>query len=73
MAVMIFQMGSSKMWVITVDAKQGYHQVMDRECDIEKLAFFAPNHNKYVFKVMPFEPVNTPAFYTCMMGNFEVK
>ena len=50
MAVAIFQMRSSKIWIITVDAKQGYHQVMVREYDIEKLAFFAPNHNKYASK-----------------------
>ena len=35
MAVTIFQTGSSKLWIITVDAKQGYHQVTVQECDIE--------------------------------------
>ena len=43
-AVAMFQMGSSKMQIITVDAKQGYHQVKVCECDIEKLALFALNH-----------------------------
>ena len=46
MAVTIFQMGSSKMWIITVDAKQVYHHVMVRKYDIEKLAFFAPKYKK---------------------------
>ena len=73
MAVAIFQMGSSKMWMITVDTKQGFHQVKVRECDIDKLTFFAPNHKKYAFKVMPFGPVNATAFYTCMMGNFKIE
>ena len=72
-AVKIFQMGSSKMWIITADAKQGYHQAMVRKYDVEKLDFFAPNHKKYTFKVMPFGPVNAPAFYTCTMGNFKVE
>ena len=53
-AVTIFQMESSKMWIIIVDVKQGYHQVMVRTCDVERLAFFALNHKKYAFKVMPF-------------------
>ena len=44
MAVMIFHMGSSKTWIIIIDAKQSCDQVMIREYDIEKLAFFAPNH-----------------------------
>ena len=73
MAMTIFQMGSLKIWIITVDEKQGYHQVMVRECDIKKLAFFAPKHKKYAFKVMPFGPINAPAFYICMVINFNVE
>ena len=34
MAVTIFETSSSKMWIITVDAKQGYYQISVRECDI---------------------------------------
>ena len=59
------------MWIITVDARQGYHQVSVSSIDREKLAFFAPDHKKYTFKVMPFGPTNAPTFYTCMMGNFQ--
>jgi len=59
--------GSSCIWIITVDARQGYHQVSVRRMDREKLAFFAPNHKKYTFKVMPFGPTNAPPFYSCMM------
>ena len=70
MAITIFQTGSSRMWIITIDTKQGYHQFKVRDCDIEKLTFFGPDHKKYAFKVMPFGPVNSPIFYTSMMGNF---
>ena len=73
MAVTIFHTGANKMYIITVDAKQGYHQVKVRSCDVEKLAFFAPDHKKYAFTVIPFWQVNAPAFYSCMMGNFKVE
>ena len=75
MDVTIFEVGSSKMRIITVVAKQGYHQISVRECDIDikKLTFFAPDNRKYNFKVMPFGPVNAPDVYTCMMGNFREK
>ena len=59
--------GSSCIWIITVDASQGYHQISVRRIDREKLVFFAPNHKKYTFKVMPFGPTNAPPFYSCMM------
>ena len=42
-----------------------------RERDIEKLAFFGPDKKKYGLTVMPFDPVNAPSFYTCMMDNFK--
>ena len=66
-AIMIFNVGGEKVYLITVDAKQGYHQVAVKPSDVEKLAFFAPNDKKYAFTVMPFGPTNAPAFYTCMM------
>ena len=56
-----------------MDAKQGCHQVKVREWDIGKLAFFVPDHKNWAFTVMPFGPVNAPAFYSCIMGNFKVK
>ena len=63
--------GSTVTWIITVDAKQGYHQVSVSSIDREKLAFFATDHKKYTFKVMLFGPTNAPTFYTCMMGDFQ--
>ena len=59
------------LYFISLDAKQGYHQILVRKADREKLAFFAPDGHKYTFKVMPFGPTNAPSFYTCMMGDFQ--
>ncbi|MGH7955154.1 MAG: reverse transcriptase domain-containing protein [Gloeomargaritales cyanobacterium] len=52
---------------MSVDARQGFHQILVRDCDQEKLAFFAPDGKKYTFVVMPFGPMNGPATYTAMM------
>ena len=60
-----------KMFFISLDAKQGYHQIRVKEIDQPKLAFFAPNGKKYTFTVMPFGPTNAPSFYTCMMNDFK--
>ena len=40
---------------------------------MKKLAFFAPDNNKYCFTVMPFGPTNAPSFYTAMMRNFQTE
>ena len=63
--------GSVKIFIITLDARQGYHQIVVRYCDQEKLAFFGPDDFKYCFTVMPFGPTNAPTFYTAMMRNFK--
>ena len=63
--------GSGIIWIICLDARQGYHQIFVRMMDREKLAFLAPNNVKCTFKVMPFGPKNAPAFYSCMMGHFK--
>ena len=70
-AISISHVGSYLIWIITVDARQGYHQVMVHAIDREKLVFFAQDDKKYCFKVMAFGPVNTPSFYSCMMGNLK--
>ena len=69
-AVDSIHLGPGKIFIITVDARQGYHQVKVREADREKLAFFGPDGKKYTYKVMPFGPMNAPAFYTFMMQHF---
>ena len=38
------------IWIIIVDARQGYHQVKVRRFDIEKLAFFAPDDKNTVLR-----------------------
>ena len=63
--------GSGTIYIITVDARQGYHQVAVKASDKEKLAFFAPNNKKYTYTVMPFGPMNAPAFNTYMMQKFK--
>jgi hypothetical protein len=62
---------AGRLYFIALDNKTGYHQIKVRECDQEKLAFFAPDDEKYCFGVMPFGPRNAPAFYTCMMRIFK--
>ena len=70
--VTIFQIGSKTMCIITVDAKQGFHQTKVRVFDVDKLDFFEPDDKKYTFTVIPFGTIKTPVFYTCMMGNLNL-
>ena len=39
MVITIFQIGSTTMYIIMVDTKQGYHQIKVRERDVEILSF----------------------------------
>ena len=56
--------GTQYVYFIIVDSAQGYHQIRVRECDKDKLAFFAPDDEKYTWEVMPFGPTNAPTFFT---------
>ena len=69
-AIGSLNLGAGTIYIITVDARQGYHQVKVKNGDKDKLAFFAPNGKKYTYRVMPFGPMNAPAFYTFMMQQF---
>ena len=60
-----------KIWIISLDARQGYHQISVQEEDREKLAFFAPDDRKYTFNVLNFGPTNVLPFYTAMMNDFK--
>ena len=62
MAITIIELGSTGIYFITVDAKQGYHQITVRDFDVEKLAFFGSDNKTYGFTIIPFGPVNTPPF-----------
>ena len=44
--------GASELWIISLDTRQGYHQVVVCKKDREKLAFFAPDNIKYCFNVI---------------------
>ena len=59
------------IFFISLDAKQGYHQVKVKEADQEKLAFYGPNNKMYIYNVLPFGCVNGPTFYTCMKRTFQ--
>jgi hypothetical protein len=61
---------AGRLYFLALDNKQGYHQIRVRECDQEKLAFFTADDRKMCWGVLPFGPMNGPAFYTCMMGIF---
>ena len=59
------------LFFISLDAKQGYHQVKVKESDKEKLAFYGPNNKMYTYNVLHFGCVNGPTFYTCMKRSFQ--
>ena len=72
-SINILEQGLGTLFTVALDANSGYHQVKVKENDQDKLAFFAPDNQKYTFTVMPFGPCNAPSFYTCMMLNFKTE
>ena len=68
--IKIIGIGASNIYIVTVDANQGYHQISVYYLYRYKLAFFEPNNRKYTFKVVPFGTMNDPGFYTCIMQYF---
>ena len=63
--------GSDEIFIISLDARQGYHQVQVHKIYKEKLNLFYPNKKKYCFCVMTFGPKNAPRFYSAMMYSFK--
>ena len=61
-AITIILVVSHTIYIINLDANQGFHQIAVYALHQEKLAFSAPNIRKYVFKIMPFGPMNAPVF-----------
>jgi hypothetical protein len=59
------------LFFISVDGKSGFHQVFVSKCSQEKLAFFAPDLNKYCYNIMPFGPKRVPAVFTAMMRKLQ--
>ena len=72
-AITLILVGSNIINILTVDAKQCYHQIAIYVLHREKLDFFAPNNRNCAFKVIPFGPMNAPAFYACMMQDFHTE
>ena len=58
---------SGKFYFISLNVRSGYHQIRVRKIDQENLAFFTLDGENKTFKVIPFGPKNTPAFYTTMI------
>jgi hypothetical protein len=59
------------LWFISLDFRQGFHQIAIRHSDQEKTAFFTPDGDKESFTFMPFGPTNGPVTCTAMM--FELR
>ena len=55
------------LFIISFDARSGYHHIRGRQYDQENLTFFTPSGGNITYKVMSIGPNNTPAFYTDMM------
>ena len=69
--VPVLNVGAHCIWIITLDACQGYHQVAVQPIYQEQLALFAPANHKYRFSVMNFGPTNAPTFYSATRRNFK--
>ena len=54
-----------------MDAKSGYHQIGIKKEDQEILDFFALDHDKYTFTVIPLGPCNALPFCTAMILDFK--
>ena len=62
---------SDTIFIISLDACQGYHQVQVRKIDKENPALFPPNNKNYCFCVMQFVPTNVPGLYSDTMRNLK--
>ena len=63
--------GARTLYFFSLDAAQGYNQIKVKKSDKDKLAFFGPDRFKWTYKVLPFGPVNAPAFYTMIKGTIQ--
>jgi len=48
---------AGRLFFISTDSWQVFHQIKVLGPDQQKLAFFGPDHKKYTFSVMPFGPI----------------
>ena len=63
----IKDLACSLLWVISLDARSGYHQISVLLYDREKIYLFTPCDKKKAYIVIPFGPKNVPVFYTAIM------
>ena len=70
-AIITVSARSNKICIISLDARQGYHQISVFYVDRGKTALFKQDNQKYTFLVMTFSPINAPNFYSSKMKNFE--
>ena len=71
-AISIISVGASVVYIIILDTRQVYHQVTVYKLHRGEIEF-SPNYKKYTFKVMPYGPMNSPIFCTCMMGELRIE
>ena len=69
-AITILRCSTVTIYIISLDACQGYHQITVRLSD---QVFFTPDDLNYYFTVMLFEPTNAPGFYTATMKDFKTE
>ena len=62
---------SNKIWILSLDARQGYHQIPVCHFNREKIALFAPDKQRYTFLVVPFGTIYAPGLYSAMMKSFK--
>ena len=66
-AISDFGAGCVLIYFLSLDARSGFHQIKVAKTSQEKLAFMAPDYQKYTYNVLPFGPTNGPPVYTAMM------
>lgn len=59
------------MWFWLMDAPSGYNQLAVEKGSREKLAFAGPDAIKWIYKVMPFGPVNGPATFIAFIHDLD--
>ena len=60
--ITIIECGAAIAWIISLDGRQGYHQVAVLKVDKEKLAFLLLSIKHIVLQLMPFGPTDSPGF-----------
>jgi hypothetical protein len=62
---------SGGLWLWLFDAPLGYHQIRVNAESQQKLAFAGLDATKWVYTVMPFDPVNRPSTFIVFIHNLD--